>query len=270
MKKTRGVIYIATGEKYINEVLVSAASLKKHMPDLPVTLFSDLDVKSSYFDKILKIKNPVFGFEDKVRYMYKSPYDLTLFLDTDTYICDDVSELFDLLNRFDIAVAHVPTKNKSSIIGTPESFVLIDTGIILFKKSLKIKKLFSEWLRLYNLDKKRGYIRLKSGLKSLENKIKWKEKGIPDALNFNKVLYNSKIRFVTLTKEYDFRAKCGFVNWKVKILHRRNWDFALVESIINSYSSPRVFFWSFDRLHVFPLDRRFGLSTGLFRRFGFL
>ncbi len=267
-KTTKGVIYIATGEKYIEEALISATSLKKHMPNLSVTLFSDIDVKSKYLDNVIKIKKPKYSFEDKVRCVSKSPYDRTLFLDTDTYICDDVSGLFDLLDRFDMAIAHFPMKRESNIKGIPKSFVLLDTGIILFKKSLQVKTLFSEWLKLYNLDKKRGSTRLNSGFK---NKFKLKKKGIPNAFIFNEIIYNNKIRFVTLTKEYDFRAKCGFVNCKVKILHNRTWDFGLIERIINSNHSPRVFIWSLGRLHVFPSEYwHFKLFKKLFRRFSIL
>jgi alpha-N-acetylglucosamine transferase len=32
----------------------------------------------------------------------------TIFLDTDTYVIDNIDELFDLLERFDIAAAHAP------------------------------------------------------------------------------------------------------------------------------------------------------------------
>ncbi|GAI43356.1 unnamed protein product, partial [marine sediment metagenome] len=154
MKKTRGVIYIATGENYVNEALASAASLKKHMPNLPVTLFTDIDVKSKYIDNVVKINNPKYTFEDKVRYISKSPYNYTLFLDTDTYICDDFSELFDLLDRFDIAVSKLPLRKLSNIKDIPKSFMLLDSSIILFKKSPKTQKLFSNWLKLYLRDKK--------------------------------------------------------------------------------------------------------------------
>ncbi len=38
--------------------------------------------------------------------MSASPYEHTLFLDADTYICDNINELFDLLELFDLALAH--------------------------------------------------------------------------------------------------------------------------------------------------------------------
>lgn len=38
--------------------------------------------------------------------MLHSPFEHTIFLDTDTFVCGDFSELFDLLDHFDIAMSH--------------------------------------------------------------------------------------------------------------------------------------------------------------------
>ncbi len=258
VQKIRGVVYIATGKKYVDEALVSAASLKRHMPNLPVTLFTNELVDSDLFDNIIKIDNPKFGSEDKVRYINESSYDYTLFLDTDTYICDDISELFDLLNRFDMAIAHVTMKRESNIKGIPKSFVVLDTGIILFKKSSKVRDLFSNWLKLYLRDKKRGHMNLPNIIlikEWIESLKKRKRRRIRDAPSFNEVIYNSEIRFATLTKEYYFRGKCGFVNWKVKIIHCRRRDFNLIDKTINSKFLPRIYIWSDRKLNVFGLSK---------------
>ena len=250
-EKTKGVIYIATGKRYVDEALVSAASLKKHIPNLPITLFTDVDVKSKYIDNVVKINNPKYTFEDKVRYINKSPYDYTIYLDTDTYLCDDVSELFDLFDKFDMAIARFPMEEGSNINGIPKSFVLLDTGIILFKKSSKTKKFFLNWAKLYQSVKKGsvnlGFIK--------KNKSQWIKKGIHDAPIFSKIIYNSKIRFTTLTKGYYFRGKCGFVNSKVKIIHYRRRDFNLIDKTINSSLAPRIYLWQDGKLHVFGMPK---------------
>ncbi len=246
-KTTKGVIYIATGEKYINEVLVSAASLKKHMPNLSITLFSDLDVKSSYFDKIIKIKDPVYDFEDMVRWMYRSPYDYTLYLDSDTYICDDFSELFDLLDRFDIAAAHVPLGKGPHIKGVSESFESFNGGVILFKKSSRMEWFFSEWLRLYLKDKKKGHSNLANTTLIKADKELYRKrmnpKGVFNEPSLKEALYKSSLRLVTLTKVYDFRGRCGYVNGAVKIIHTRRGNFDSIEKIINHFIGPRLYMW---------------------------
>ncbi|MDE5083200.1 MAG: hypothetical protein O4859_18895 [Trichodesmium sp. St18_bin1] len=72
---SRGVIYIATGEKYINEALISASSLKDRIPDLPITLFSSEEVNSQVFNKVILINNPQYGWIDKVTYIPQTPYE---------------------------------------------------------------------------------------------------------------------------------------------------------------------------------------------------
>ena len=254
MKKTKGIIYIATGKQFVDEAIVSAASLKKHMPNLPITLFSDLDVKSSYFDNVIKIKNPAYGFEDKVRCIGLSPYDHTLVLDSDTYICDDFSELFDLLDKFDIAAAHVPFGRSPHIKGVSESFESLDGGIILFKKSSKVERFFSEWLRLYLRDKKKGHANLANTTLIKTDKESYRKrmnsKGVFNEPSFKEALYKSSLRLVTLTKVYDLRGRYGYVNGAVKIIHTRRGNFNSfnsIDKIINHFIGPRLYMWKDSR-----------------------
>ncbi len=254
-KATQGVVYIATGRQFVNEALASAASLKKHMPDLPVTLFTDEHVTSEHLDNVVKIQGPKYSVEDKVRNISKSPYDHTLFLDTDTYVCDDFSELFELLERFDIAVSTFPLKRRSPFKGIPESFMPIDGCNILSKRSAKTQKLFSDWLRLYLRDKTRGHVNLRNA----ETIRMWKERfrrkskirGIPNAPSLNEALYKSDLRFAILTEDYNFRARLGFVNGKIKIIHKRECDFDAVYRTINAKHSRRVYIWCDKILHLF-------------------
>lgn len=50
----KGVIYFVTGNlRYLKECVFSAKSLKKHCPDIPITLFTDrTDIKKNFFDEI--------------------------------------------------------------------------------------------------------------------------------------------------------------------------------------------------------------------------
>ena len=73
-----------------------------------MTLFSDEEVKSPWFDQLVRIdaaeqRDETFskaasalpmGMINKVYYMARSPYDRTLFLDTDTFVVNDISDMF--------------------------------------------------------------------------------------------------------------------------------------------------------------------------------
>ena len=44
MNDELGIVYVATGEKYLAECVRSASSAKKIMPEVPITLWTDGEV----------------------------------------------------------------------------------------------------------------------------------------------------------------------------------------------------------------------------------
>jgi len=230
---SRGVVYIATGEKYINEALISAVSLKDKMPDLPITLFSSEEVNSQVFNEVILIKNyqskcGIIGKINKVAYISQTPYEETLFLDTDTYICSNFLELFSMLKDFDIAVAHAPNRIAYQVANVPESFPEMNTGVILFKHSQSVNIFFHEWLNIYNRD--------------MINKEITLGKHLHDQPAFREALYHSNLRVATLTPEYNCRfVMPGYVDKEVKILHGRHTDLPAIAKKINSYKKQRIF-----------------------------
>ena len=216
-QKTLGVLYIAIGKKYIDEAQISAASLKAKMPHIPVTIFANEEVKTPEFDESVVLNQPYYSNQDKVVHLYDSPYEHTLFLDTDTYICDDFSELFDILENFDLATVHAPTKIPGTVNGVPECYQQMNTGVILFKKSPEVKKLCEDWVKIY-------------------------EPGKQDQPSFREALFKSNLRVATLTTEYNCRFPFPiFVSGTVKILHGRHPDLAWVDRKINSEKGSRVY-----------------------------
>lgn len=215
----QGAIYIATGRKYIEEALQSMGSLKAVAPSVHVTLFSNERIKSAYFDDLVLIdgteRDETFhkaakvvpeGMVNKVYYMSRSPYERTLFLDTDTYVARDISDLFPLLDRFDIAVTHAPHRTlkalKSPLVEIPPSFPVLNTGVVLFKNSEPMRAFFSEWLRLYPDPKYTG---------------------CNDQAPFREALYHSDLRVATLIPEYNYRfGKRLAIGGVIKILHGRH------------------------------------------------
>ena len=132
----QGIIYVATGAKYLAEAIRSAASAKTFMPHLPITLFTDSpDLKPpgrEMFDQIIPLDNPSHSFEDKIRPLKESPYQQTLFLDTDTLILDDCSEIFAPLRRYDMAVCYEYYRIEFDFEKTLECFPTLNTGCLLY------------------------------------------------------------------------------------------------------------------------------------------
>jgi lipopolysaccharide biosynthesis glycosyltransferase len=155
---TEGILYIAYNKhpnaNHIKEAIVSAKSIKAIHPDIHITLFTDVDPGTKCFDTVKIVK--VTGVRLKQVYLYDSPYDRTLFLDSDTKLVNRIDGIFDLLDRVDMAAAldHVrkdPKKSRvySDYANIPDSFSEFNSGVILFKKSPVVKKFFEMWRMNY-------------------------------------------------------------------------------------------------------------------------
>ncbi|MGD0792427.1 MAG: glycosyltransferase [Terriglobales bacterium] len=204
-----GAIYILTkNERYVDLALQSVASLKRAMPDLPVTVFSQFPMSSPLVERVVPVQPTRDGFYDKTKLMQESPYDRTLFIDADIIVVEPFPELFGLLDRFDCAATHeeyVNTDwfNRYPRSDVPSSFPEFNTGILLFKRSTKMDGVLKEWEALY--------------AQFLKEKP---DQQINDQPFFRVALYYSEARVATLTREYNckFRGQ-GYLNGPVKLLH---------------------------------------------------
>src|SRR5882672_1838286 len=234
---SQGAIYIITQDpRYVGLLLASAASLKRVMPELPITVFSQFPVESPLFETIVRVERTQDGFFDKTRLMRESPYDRTLFIDADIHVAEPFSELFTLLDRFDCAATHeeyVSTdwSQRYPRPDIPESFPEFNTGILMLKRSEKVDRLLAEWGDLY-----RAFLEAKPGQQ------------INDQPFFRVAAYYSDVRIATLTREYNckFRGQ-GYLNGKVKVLHGHiNFEMQpsqikAAEITLNKSLKPRVY-----------------------------
>lgn len=220
----KGIVYIAFGDKHVKEAMTSAKSVKNHVPNIPITIYTNLDLATGdCFDAVEKVTPTDDVKECKMAYLSKTPYEHTLFLDTDTYVCGDISELFLLLNQFDLALAHTPGRDQIPYfnLGIPTCYPEFNSGVILFNRQCIEEKLFSDWLRFY---------RDLRGVKNI------------DQPSLRKAVYYSKLRVATLTPEYNCRLPVPtYLKNQVKIIHGRCNDFMKVENMINRFTGMRIF-----------------------------
>lgn len=155
-KIEKGILYIAFGGRCLQEAIYSVKSLKKVHPDIHTTLFTERQSQTTFtnFD-IVKFINPK-SIRIKQYYLSSTPYKKTLYLDADTAIIGDVSNVFDLLERFDIAATQdhiriVPERNVlwGKYAKIPESFPEYGGGVILFKMNDTVRAFFDKWVSLY-------------------------------------------------------------------------------------------------------------------------
>ncbi len=201
----RGILYLATGEDFVEEAIQSANSAKKVMPEVSIALITDQDVETEVFDTTLDLDNPRHDGGDRVLHMLRSPYDRTLFVDTDIYFTSPVHELFELLDEFDLGVAtngqfFKAIEHHGDEI--PESFPEFNGGVILYADREPVHEFQRRWEVEFLADADVGLSYNQPSLR--------------------KVLYESEIRYTILPRRYNciFRRP-GQVHGTVKLFHGR-------------------------------------------------
>lgn len=206
---SNGAVYIVTQDpRYLNLLLVSASSLRRAMPDLPITVFSQFPLDSPLFERVIQVQPSSDGFYDKVRCICESPYDRTMVIDADTYVIEGVPELFALLDHFDCAATHEEYVNTDWLnhyprTDVPSCFPELNTGVLMLKKTESMASVLQDWANLY-----KDYLDEDAGRK------------INDQPFFRVAVYRGNVRVATLPREYNckFRGQ-GYLNGTVKILH---------------------------------------------------
>ena len=244
---SRGVLYIAQGARYLDELRIAASSLRRVMPDLPCAVMTNEPEAAramGYFDLVLPLDDTPFSWAKRIRAFRQAPFDRTLFLDTDTYVCGDLSDMFRLLDRFEIAVAHAPIKHSPVLNDpvrpyvmpdVPETFPEISCGLLLFRRGEPMQRLLDAWLAEY------------------ERQLGGADRPFHDQPSFGKVLYDSDMRVAILPDEYHcwFTAG-GYLSGPVCILHGHAPDLDQVARSLNAYRGPRVFWFNRGRFFMYP------------------
>jgi hypothetical protein len=229
---TTGVLYVAIGEHWCREASESAALVKRHMPSLPITLFADRSWSSESFDDVRVMEaggNPLLT---KTLWMAESPYDRTLFLDTDITLCESIDDVLTLCDRFDLAVPHAPYRLANMGLvnplpeflsaGVPDCFPGMNTGLLVYNRSARVSAFFKTWCEYHQRHC------------SMTPQA-------PSQPAFRTALYRSELRFAIIPEEYHCRFVYPFkVSGRVKVFHGRHPDMNLVIRRINHSPLPRV------------------------------
>ena len=225
---TIGILYIAIGESYLQEALRSLRSLRKYCPDIDVCIKTHREIELEDLHCRYEVIDPTSDPKsEKISHLSKTPFDHTLFLDTDTYICEDISGMFELLKRFELSVAFALKQGERQLynLDCPDCFIEMNTGVLLFRNCESVRDLFVVW-------KKRHQEHLESGVTTRDQPA------------FREVLYHSNVIFSTLPNEYNFRvnkvnsARSDYVY----ILHGRNVNMEKLASRINRSVGRRAYF----------------------------
>jgi len=239
------VIYLAIGDKHCREAEKSIASLKRHMPDLPVTVYTDAAIDREGVDEVVPLPAPAYDRTCNIRVLSESPYEKTLFLDTDTLVCTPFPEVFGLLERFEVAGVLGPKiKGSSPVGGVPACFSQYNAGVLLLRRCGKTDAFLSLWKKLYEEDLG-VFVSQASGKAAARNYPKCQP-------SLRRALFASDVRIATLPLEYNFRFRTGgFLKGPVRVLHgRRKID--EVARLVNRHLGQRMVYMEKGKVKMKP------------------
>jgi len=218
-----GIIYVNTAHedgKYILEAEKSCLSFKEFIPEAEYFLCTDAsDVSSTVFDKIIledftlpqvlqdtDHKNgQMVGKLKVLPKMEDTKHDMLGYFGSDVYALSPLSRgIFDVLDKFDLGIAHAPHRINTSLGNSPlpmipATFPELNGDLIVWRNTSKMKRFFEEWRDMY-----------------LSHEL-----GHPhDQGAFRYLAYMRDIKIAIFPPEYNFRGK----EWRrdTVILQNRN------------------------------------------------
>jgi len=235
-----GILYVSTGSEFIEETLLSAKVVKQHM-DVPIAVASDRVIDNEVVDINIKIEHPEYGFGDQISALARTPFEKTLYLDSDIFLYTDVFELFSMLDRFELVACHAPVRSQdlngeSSDMLPSACFPEYNSGVVGYRLTDPMRSFLTDWKTEYRTDSDRGVSR--------------------NQPSFRRALYHSNLQIGTLPPEYNCRFQFpGQATGIVKIFHGRLtpiktnsggaphlMDIESVAKKINKSTDPRVFY----------------------------
>ena len=214
---TRGVTFIAAGAQYVQEAMAAARACERHLPDIPRAIFVDAErhvTHPSLFTHILPydpapslIDGRTHFFLGRIPHLARSPWDITLAIDSDIHIVEPCHDLFDLVGeRFEFAAAHAPVRIIHPLPDLPDSFPEVNAGLLVYRRTDAVARLFEAWTQHYAAQ------------------LRSTDPPKHDQPSLRLALYESDVRFTVLPPEYNLRTPFPFMiggNARVKILHGR-------------------------------------------------
>jgi hypothetical protein len=190
---TDGVIYVARGSDYLDLAQRSARSLRALHPGLPVDLYTDQTLAAGLFDRVLPI---AAGPSPKLACLTETRFDRTLYLDCDTLVLAPLGDLFDVLGRFELALAHDMRRASALIRDShretlPYAFPQLNAGVLLYRRSAPMWGFLRDWQRLYG---EAGRSR--------------------DQVSLHDLLWTSDLRFYVLPPEFNLRRVTLLDAWE--------------------------------------------------------
>jgi hypothetical protein len=201
---------VATGSFYVDEAASNAAAVRHHHPGCRICLVTDDPRTSTFWDDLVIIPKPSFGFDDKIQ-VNLCPYERFLFLDTDVQVVGDMTPAFDLLDRHDLCGVHLFEGHDYRIQGIPDCYPEINSGVLGLKKSDTLARFFDLWAHYYKL------------FYAENQKSAYAAPNVGDQKSLRAAAWHSDIRMACMGPEFNFVPfRTEFAAMDVRAIHTRS------------------------------------------------
>lgn len=162
-KLKRAIIFLAWGEKYIEEV-GQCVSNSPYIQQYDLILITDketnIDKFEHCFTKVIRAKFDAQGLVKKAELIKYLPddYDSYLLLDSDTIVIEDISYGFEMAEKYDVALSPAPHYSLDHFWGFDQIMekegverrgqLQYNTGVIFFKNSQDVRMILQKWMEL--------------------------------------------------------------------------------------------------------------------------
>jgi hypothetical protein len=223
-----GIVYSCAGDASIAEALRSARSSLRHNR-LPHLLFCSSDVDTEPGLSVVRFEPSDNPYLDKIANMRRSPFGRTIYLDTDTFVVDEIAHVLRLLDRYDLAVAYDPSSRGLLDPAVPSAFYEFNTGVIAWRGGDRMETFMRAWEETYE---------------SWLRKAPFPRAGLAerraDQPAFRRCAWQQDVQLFVLPPEYNFRlGEPGTAVERVRLLHGRRPDYELLAARINAKRGPR-------------------------------
>ncbi|QUS34856.1 putative nucleotide-diphospho-sugar transferase [Falsirhodobacter algicola] len=144
----QGIVFGATGRLYRKLACRAARNVRLVMPDCPIDLYTDEPPEDAVFDRVFRVSAD--GPRPKMEALIRSRFERTLYLDCDAVVVNDVSDIFAMLERFDIVGAHEQYGSSQVTLqkvmrDLPTAFRQINGGVLGVRRSAETTAFLERW-----------------------------------------------------------------------------------------------------------------------------
>lgn len=211
---TCGVYFVATSEKYLDEVIANVVLSRQYFEGLKIAVCTDLTKmaqNSNLFDFVFPHPSPVYSYRDKIHGLQLLPFSNTLFLDTDAKPCAPIITWLSSLPIFHLAASYAPVHFPPGWrdLAVPNIFPEVNSGVLFLKRTPIVLRFLNDWLIKYD---------------SLYNELaqSWDQASLRSVL-WNYITHHH-LFFHLLPSEYNLRTTKPWIlarGSEAKIIHGR-------------------------------------------------